>query len=316
MKLNLRTIAMYGTLLAVVGCISTGTLNSSDFNFNLDLVRPHSESIYKERDLDPPYVARFQKNNKTLIYIAAVHEPSVKFPNLLDSPTFLTITKAFKENAIDAVIVEGITSWDGALPDKINSHIDQCHSTGYQTNCGEPWYTMHLAKERNISMISGEPKESEILKFLESKGFERSDLLGFYVTRQIPEWKRTGQHQKNKMKILISNLLSVYEKNLGGQQKFGYEEFRAWYASHVKTPSNYLNIETSDVGPYWRNEASYLQKISGLVRIVRDRVIVQRTADMLKTHSTVLVVYGASHLLTQLPAFEQKMSKAINTKWY
>ncbi len=109
MKLKLRTIILSSTLLVIAGCVSTAILNSPELNFNLDLVRPHTEAIYKERDLDPPYVARFQKDNKNLIYIAAVHEPSVKYPDLLSSPTFLTITKAFKENVIDAVVVEGIT---------------------------------------------------------------------------------------------------------------------------------------------------------------------------------------------------------------
>jgi hypothetical protein len=49
--------------------------------------------------------------------------------------------------------------------------------------------------------------------------------------------------------------------------------------------------------------------MSGLVGITRDRAIVQKTADLLESHSNVLVVFGASHLMTQLPALEALLGK-------
>jgi hypothetical protein len=170
--------------------------------------------------------------------------------------------------------------------------------------------------KKKAAIFTGEPYESDILEFLKAEGFTLEDLLGFYVTRQIPEWKRSGQWKKENMGQIIQDLLTSYQQRFGNRISFNFKEFTSWYASHVKSPKSYSDINVEDVGPYWDPSATYLQKISGLIGIVRDRTIVLTIAGALREHSNVLVVYGASHLLTQLPALEDILGHPGNIKWY
>jgi hypothetical protein len=111
----------------------------------LDLVRPHSEAVYKDRKLEPPYVGNFNKNGKKLFYVAAVHESAVAIPDLLKSPTFMTIEKIFNEYSVNAVVVEGISPWSGEFPSKLLEYAKKCKLIGYKKNCGEPWFTIYKA---------------------------------------------------------------------------------------------------------------------------------------------------------------------------
>jgi len=74
-------------------------------------------------------------------------------------------------------------------------------------------------------------------------------------------------------------------------------------------PKSVLDISNDDAAPHGGSNATYVQKISNKVCLIRDRAIVQTIERMLASYSRVLVVYGGSHLITQEPALESLLGK-------
>ena len=75
-------------------------------------------------------------------------------------------------------------------------------------------------------------------------------------------------------------------------------------------PTSYLNITNNDPAPHGGPDATYVQKISNKVCLIRDRAVVKTVERMLNRYSRVLVVYGGSHLITQEPAIDSMLGKA------
>jgi len=64
------------------------------FIVNVEKVRPWSNDLAKYEPAMYPYLARFQRGSKTLFYVAAQHDSSIK------SPTFRLIDKTIRRNEI------------------------------------------------------------------------------------------------------------------------------------------------------------------------------------------------------------------------
>jgi hypothetical protein len=258
----------------------------------------------EERPFEPPYVAQFSSGDKKLIYLAAQHTTTEKYADLLNHPTFLSIKKIFAEMPIDAVIVEGIAPWVGEPSKHLLDHGDSCEATGYKVNCGEPWFAIQTAKKSGVSIETGESSDSDLAEAIQKSGFNKLDLIGFYVVRMIPEWKREGQSGEAEILKLIEARLTLEREKLAITSPFGLKEFQAWYGNHMVKPAQFLAIEVDDTAPLSTTDATFVQKISCVLGIARDQSIVNVIAQTLTTKSNVLVVYGASHFLTERRALE------------
>ena len=171
-------------------------------------------------------------------------------------------------------------------------------------NCGEPWFTIQTAKKSGVLIETGEPSDSDLAETVQKSGFTKLDLIGFYVVRMIPEWKREGISSEDKILKRIEARLALERGKLGVTSLFGLKEFQAWYANHMAKPSQFLAIEVDDTAPLSTKDATFIQKISSALGIARDQSIVNVIAQTLTTKSNVLVVYGASHFLTERRALE------------
>jgi hypothetical protein len=275
----------------------------------LNLITPYTFSIEKDRFAEPPYVATFQDRRKTLFYIAAEHVSVEKYPNLLKHPTFLTIQKLFTDHTIEAVIVEGIAPWKGLIPTALLDHGNECESTGYKADCGEPWFVIQQARRTHTMIFTGEPSEAEILNTIKAHGYSIQDLLGFYIVRQIPSWKREGLFHGNGIKKLIEARLVSYRRDLGLTEKFDYRDFETWYRKNMQNPADFATIESNDTAPLSTSGATFIQKISSVIGMARDCSVVTHIAQALNNYSNVLVVYGASHFLVEKNSLEQMVAK-------
>ncbi|MBI3555320.1 MAG: hypothetical protein HY074_03520 [Deltaproteobacteria bacterium] len=252
----------FGTVFLSVGCSSVPNVTAVQYRADPALITPYSFEMEKSRPFMAPYVATFSNREKKLFYVAAAHASADQYPDLLRHPTFLTIEKLFGSHPIDAVIVEGIAPWKGDIPKALLDHGDQCELSGYKINCGEPWFAVQLARRKGARILTGEPSEPEILNAVREYGFTAEDLLGFYVVRQIPQWKREGLFRRKTPKRAIDAQLQHDQKALGVSIKFGFAEFNGWHRTHVKRPRRFLDVDVNDAAPLSTPEASYVQRTS------------------------------------------------------
>ncbi|MBI2342000.1 MAG: hypothetical protein HYU98_04630, partial [Deltaproteobacteria bacterium] len=106
---------------------------SGQFVADISLVRSWDGSKY---DPKPPNVKRFQKGNKQLSFVAALHS------NKLNCETFRKIRNEFFAFKPEIVIVEGLETSKGVSPEW-NDNDRRLDSKKWP--CGEPCYTIALA---------------------------------------------------------------------------------------------------------------------------------------------------------------------------
>ena len=257
---------------------------------------------------------RLKKEIRSCFFVAADHI-STKNGDPLAHPTMKTIQKLFVEYDIDAVVVEGIQPWQGPeLPMGLRKFANECAKKNFKGRCGESFYSLYLGLEKTKSgspviLTSGEPKEKTIALKLEEAGFSRQDLVGFYLVRIIPQWRRRGTLRKTKIEEQIENQLEKYRKRVGLKDKFRYSDFVTWYQRYMESPKSFLDLNADDTAPHGGPDATYVNKISHQVGIVRDREIVRKNASILNKNKNVLVVFGGSHLVIQEPALIDMLGK-------
>ena len=236
------------------------------------------------------------------MFVAAVHE------NRNDSRTFQLIRSSFAAFKFDTVIAEGFpTAW-GNNPQRI---FDYAAKTGALVDGfvegGETIPTVSGAKQQDARLIGGEPSDTDIKARVSSEGVTAEDLLGFYVLRNIPQWigerkiEGAGDH---RLRPLVEAALERNRQSLAIASSVlpTYDRWADWYfAINRKAIGSGFNPE--ETGPL--TDGRYgSNRIAAAVSRARDSHLHELIVARLNAGESVLVVYGASHLMIQRPALD------------
>lgn len=298
-------------IAALFTCTSCVTAQpKSPLIANANLIRSYTFDLEAKKHLEAPYVAKYEINGKLLLYVASEHISAQKYPNLYDHPTLKTIAALFAKYRPEVVIIEGIDTGEELSPKSILKKADECEKSDYRASCGESFFAINSARKNGAEYITGEPRNPWIKDEIVKAGYSVEDLLGFYLVRQIPQYKRQAELDRNKFSDQASKQLKRFQQQIGTNVLFGFKEFDAWYAKTMPSPKNYLDITNDDPAPHGGPKATHVQKISNKVSLIRDKAFVKTIERMLNKYSRVLVVYGGSHLITQEPALEAMLGGA------
>jgi len=212
-----RLIFFFASLLAS-GCVTQQPNPKAD----LKLIRSYTFELEKQKHLEAPYVAKYQRNGKTLLYLAAKHISAQKYPDLLEHPTLRTIARLFSEYKPQVVIVEGLDTGTEVSPKSIFKKADECEQSKYRSGCGESFFAINQARKIGIGYVSGEPRNSEIKDQLVAEGYTAEDLLGFYLVRQIPQYKRRAEFDRLTFSEQAEKQLARFQKQIGTNLNFGF----------------------------------------------------------------------------------------------
>lgn len=245
-----------------------------------------------------PFVETFERDSKTLVYVAANHHSSVQYPDAMTDPTFRTIESVFSTVLPDAVIIEGV---DPSQLQGFLKYAAQCAAANYSVpgaQCEEGAFAAYSAVKNGKPVYTGEPSAADELSFLKAHGYSIQDFFALWIMNNIPPEKRHGQLTDEKFRVLAERVVRNENYELGTAVNFSTDDFAAWYTKRMRVPRNYLDIAANDTAPEpTRGEPdTILHTLSGLVKTVRDQHIVSVITTVLRNHNRVLVVYGASHL--------------------
>jgi len=280
----------------------------SSIRFNYKLIEPWTSVGQENEPYQSVFIARFQKSNKSLNYIAANHI------NSLSSPTFKTIKKAIHHFSPSIIILEGFSSDQGISPEKMVIHSDSCYQSQF-SDCSESAYAIHLAQKSKISFIGAEPSDKLIMKEMIKKNYTGLDIAGFYLLRQIPQLRRQARLKSIELfPEQAESYLKSFSKHLGKEGKINYDLFLSWYKDHNKTKKSFYSFDSSDAAPI--QDGSYFQQISSEIGFVREKAINQIIEEKIHEYSNVLVIYGAGHLVKSRKLYEDYFGKAEHIKWF
>jgi hypothetical protein len=295
-------------MVPVLSLLLSSCVTTHDIRIDQSKIIGYHFDLEAGKKMEQPYVARFKKGDKELLYVLSKHVSEKEFPNIVDHPTNITIQRLFGKFAPQVVILEGIPPSKDVETRKIQDKLEKCRKHNFK-GCGESFFAMDQAIQRKADFISGEPTEKDIQEFVAKSGFTRRDLLGVYMVRQIPQMKRRNEFNSKTFPTDCQRFLNHYRERVGLTAKFDYDDFKQWYQVHMKTPVDFLDIENDDTAPHGGQDATYVQRILHLVGLARDRVIVQRIEEMLNQHDRVLIVYGGSHFLLQERALKDALGE-------
>lgn len=240
------------------------------------------------------FVAVYELPGRKLVHIAAKHSTDA------DSLTFKLIHEAYAVFDIDTVITEGASYSLGPNPPRLMKWAaEQQPENGFQPG-GEAVPTIKGARRAGAVVWGGEPCDTDILDTLIAQGFSESDVLGFYTLRSVPQWVRERKIEDAGDPHVRELIEAELRKNrsrlkLSPDVLPGYATWEEWYASMNKKSFG-KEFEPEEAGPL-SNGPYGTNRIAAAISRARDSFLVERIADHLNRGETVMVVFGASHLM-------------------
>jgi hypothetical protein len=200
-------------------------------------------------------VYTYEKNGKSLKFIAAKHE------NSIESATFKTILASVDSFRPQLMVLEGFEAKDDASAQKAIERAKRCKSENYKS-CGDPQYGINLALEYGIPFVSGEPSYETILSYLEKQGYSIEDWIGFYTFRYVPQWKRQGTLKEGTLEKRIENASGEIISAMLLQEEFPYPRAVSWYERRAGKKFNPEAIVGDDYAPLNTPSANYFQRMN------------------------------------------------------
>lgn len=257
-----------------------------------------------ESQQDGPELLLFERGERKLAFIGVQHDsdPASKTHRLITS-TFVT----FKPRI---VIVEGApTSW-GYNPRRLVEVGSQLPDAKGLLPDGETVPTVRGALTAGSLIIGGEPSEADVRRIVASRGISDEDLLGFYVLRVVPQWLSQREFEdlrSMRATNLIDKQLARSRAELKLSSKF-LPDAAAWrrWRLNRNVGASPSRIDIEEAGPLadgpWETS-----RVGAAISRARDTHLFELTRAELARHRSVLVVFGGSHALIQLPALQTLM---------
>lgn len=298
-------ISLAGIAVFVLGPVSAQQLAQA---LDMPAVRNWTFDLERSRPFIPPYVATFERDGRRLTYVAARHV-EVGPGDALQHPTLRTIRDLFDQNAFDLILVEGLTAGQEASASLLN-RASECEREAYRSGCGESFYLVNLGRRQGVPVQSVEPAPMQVRDQMKALDFSESDLLGYYLLRQIPQMRRQATLDPGRFRAEARLLLERWRRAIGSADEFSLEAFEQWYGRHMPTPGNYLDVTAEDSALHSGASAHHVQRVSAAVNRIRDQAAVLSVQAALPRHRRILLVMGSSHLLTQWPALQALLGEA------
>lgn len=238
----------------------------------------------------PPFLKRYKKKNKELIYIAINEKGAV------DAATMKLIKDTVKK--FDPEIVIAKYPVEGAY--RIEADLSQCEQNQI---CSPSAWTCLMVKPRGIPCLSGQPFHSAILKRSQSVNVNSDEILFFYTFRTLVE---TMKGKKSPIEGL-GMILETEKKILNMVSQLDEEEFIRMYRD--KMNSRTIVVGKSEIRP--KADGHYIQRLAKLVENSEEELILEKIEKEQLEHERVMVVYGIEHYKRHLNPLENFFSSHL-----
>jgi hypothetical protein len=258
------------------------------------------------RDTQPEdaFAAVYARGTQYLIFVAAKH--SIRSNSL----TFRLIGDAYASFRVNTAIVEGPPYSRGANADRLIKWIDAQRETDGSIEAGEIVPAVRGAQTQKAAVFGGEPDDAYLRDHVLAKGFSKQDILGFYTLRSIPQW--VGEQKINgagddRVKPLVKAELEHNRERLSLPSTV-LPDFAAWAEWYAQTNQKAFGaaFDPEEVGPLADGHYGS-NKIAEAISHVRDEFLLNTIAQHWNEDESIIVVFGASHLMILRPALDSML---------
>lgn len=248
------------------------------------------------------FAAVYKVGDEHLVFLAAQHA------NRTGSPTFKLIADAFAHFRFDTVIAEGFPTARGPNPARTLQYVaDNGPRADGFVEAGELYPTAIGAQAQGAKLWGGEAHDLAVKARLVLSGVAVEDLLGFYALRNIPQWireKKIHHAGDPRLRPLIDAALDRDRATLQLPATIlpDFESWSAWYARINGRPIG-ADFVTEEAGPLADGKFGS-NRIAAAISRERAAYLHELIVAHLNKRESVLVVFGASHLMIHRPALD------------
>ena len=306
----LAEVTVFRSFLGIMACMALGSAAMSapakgaphgHWVAHPDLLQPWTSRLREEQPADA-FAAVYRAGSRRLVFVGAVHA------NRVESLTFRAIGSAFASFKFDTVIAEGFPTARGPNPESIFKYVSENgpDKDGF-VEAGELVPAALGARAERATLWGGEAQDVDVKARVVAQGITPSDILGFYVLRNIPQWiseRQLTSAADPKLRTLVEQALvqSRGKLQLPPSTLPNFERWAAWYKA-TNGKSLDASFETHEVGPLADGKLG-TNKIAYAVSRVRDAYLHELVVEHLNKGESVLVVFGASHLMIHRAALD------------
>lgn len=250
-----------------------------------------------------PHAYELHQGDKTLVYYAPGHtyEPTVLIEGL---------KQKFLEVGPDLVLVEGMPFINNLGPVQLESRFGAVSDVNLLHKNGEPAYTVKLAVENGVQVLSPEPPEGENIEHLLRLGFSREEVFAEHAANAIREFHL--QQSVSSLDEYMQPYLNMFAEEFGWKDfAFTMEHFRivarsVWSGQHGLSDDEFYK-EVSDPIPWEDKQVPYgrTNQIAAAWNDYRDAYMVDFIQEQLKKRNKLFVVFGTTHAVRQEPALRK-----------
>ncbi|TPW20659.1 MAG: hypothetical protein FD126_1444 [Elusimicrobia bacterium] len=199
-----------------------------------------------------PFAAKYDDGTKRLTYVAGNHTAGM-------GPNLKTVKAIFDDLKPQAVLVEGFrTKGDFSYREY---DVEDFAADGFKT-ASEAGFAVWLAAGKKLPARGGEPEDAGTLAHVVKLGFTARDLLGFFVVRMVPSWRRDGEvPDESGFRAKAVENIERDRRKLRIKARFGYDDLLRWYSAQgAEVPIREARYQ--DMGPESGADATRLQKLA------------------------------------------------------
>lgn len=271
-----------------------------------DKLAPWTTTL-RDQQPEDAFAAAYKVGGKHLVFVAAKHS------NRADSPTFKLIGDVFARFRFDTVIAEGFATSRGPNPARTLQYVadNGPRSDGF-VEAGELYPTAIGAQAQKAALWGGEADDLAVKARVLAGGVAPADLLGFYALRNIPQWigeKKIDHAGDPRLRPLVDAALARDRALLSLPRTVlpGFDAWAAWYARLNGKPLG-AGFVTEEVGPLADGKFG-TNRIAYAVSRARAAHLHDLIVTRLNRRQSVLVVFGASHLMIHRPALDAVLGR-------
>jgi hypothetical protein len=261
----------------------------------------------RDRQPDHAFAAVYKMGRKRLVFVAAQHA------NRSHSLTFRLIRDAYADFRFDTVIAEGFPTSRGPNPASILKYVAENGPDKHGfVEGGETVPTVLGAQQQRATLWGGETNDLDVKRDVLRDGISATDLLGFYVLRNIPQW--IGEHRIDnaadpRLEPLVVAALAKNRDLLGLPSDMlpNFAQWCAWYQKLNRKPLG-ASFTTEEVGPLADGKYG-INRIAYAISRARDAYLHNLIISHLNAGESVLVVFGASHFAIHQPALRVSIGR-------
>ncbi len=277
--------------------------NEIEPDFSSDIMT--AEEYAQLEDHGRPYRYELKAGEKEIVYLGFGHSSDPK------NPAFQILKNDIETLHPDLVMIEGFEAINSMSAEELKK-LAEYYKTEEEfiSSHGENTYAAKLAIDRGIQILSPEPSTEEEINYVLKQGISKETIFVQEMSTILHQYNRI--QDRPELEVYLQPYMNRMKAEFDWPEvEFTFENLKKLYPKYTGKEFDLKDDKSlkraSDPIPWEGQEYNDLNRAAMYSSQCRDRYMVRKIQEALKTHNKIFIVFGASHAVMQEPALRKLM---------